>query len=116
MPALARQRCLLHPVREAVARCPECHQFYCRECIAEHDDRVICAACLQKLNAPASAAPHAGWNLWPAGQIAGGFFIAWLLFYSCGQLLLLIPAEFHDDRLWKAELLKTLSQEAPDDE
>ena len=35
--------------REAVARCPECTQFFCRECITEHDDRVLCSACLKKL-------------------------------------------------------------------
>lgn len=49
MPALIHQRCFNHATREAVARCPECSQFFCRECITEHDDRVICSACLKKL-------------------------------------------------------------------
>jgi hypothetical protein len=49
MSALVHQRCFNHATREAVARCPQCSQFFCRECITEHDDRVICAACLKKL-------------------------------------------------------------------
>ena len=43
------QRCFNHAGREAVARCPECGQFFCRECITEHEDRVLCSACLKKL-------------------------------------------------------------------
>ena len=49
MRSLSLQRCFNHAHREAAARCPECTHFYCRECITEHDDRVICAACLRKL-------------------------------------------------------------------
>ena len=45
---LAHQRCFNHATREAVARCPECHHFFCRECITEHDDRVLCTGCLKK--------------------------------------------------------------------
>jgi hypothetical protein len=55
MSSLAAQRCFHHSLREAVARCPECRQFYCRECITEHEERVICATCLRRL----SAAPPA---------------------------------------------------------
>jgi hypothetical protein len=46
MTAVAHQRCLHHHEREAVARCPECGHYFCRECITEHDERVICASCL----------------------------------------------------------------------
>ena len=46
---LTFQRCFNHAAREAVARCPACGHYFCRECITEHDDRVICAACLRKL-------------------------------------------------------------------
>ena len=51
MAALLANRCLHHPVREAVARCPECGQFFCRECITEHEDRVVCSSCLKRLTA-----------------------------------------------------------------
>jgi hypothetical protein len=101
MPALASQRCLNHLSREAVARCPECGLFFCRECITEHDDRMICAACLKKLALKEAGRPRTRLNLWPAVQGAGGLFIAWFIFYVIGRLLLAIPDEFHDDALWK---------------
>ena len=56
MSALAHQRCFHHSLREAVARCPECRQFYCRECVTEHDDRMFCAACLRKRSVVAAPA------------------------------------------------------------
>ena len=103
MPALASQRCLNHSSREAVARCPECSLFFCRECITEHDDRVICAACLKKLALLESRPSRQRLNLWPAAQGAGGLFIAWFVFYVVGRLLLAIPDEFHDEALWKTK-------------
>jgi hypothetical protein len=58
MQNLLLQRCFNHGMREAAARCPECGRFYCRECITEHDDRVLCSACLKKLaRAPLAKRP-----------------------------------------------------------
>ena len=48
---LSLQRCRNHAEREAVARCPGCGHHFCRECVTEHDDRILCAACLRKLTA-----------------------------------------------------------------
>lgn len=98
---LATQRCLNHELREAVARCPECRQFYCRECITEHDDRVICAACLKRLARPGLTerlrlAWLTGWVQAGLGVLAG-----WLFFYLVGQLLLAIPSDFHEGTVWK---------------
>ncbi|MFN7139481.1 MAG: rhomboid family protein, partial [Limisphaerales bacterium] len=58
MQNLTQQHCLNHFTREAAARCPECKQFFCRECITEHDDRVICAGCLRKLQQPTEEKKH----------------------------------------------------------
>ena len=99
-PSLAMQRCHYHTEREAVARCPECRRFYCRECITEHDDRVICASCLRKIAAIARIR---------RGQFAGvgvlacvaGIIIAWFFFYSMGRLLLLTPTRFHEGTVWE---------------
>ena len=108
MAALIHQRCFHHSAREAVARCPECRQFYCRECIIEHDDRVICSACLKKLAAqPAARSLSFAWLL-PVVQFCVGFSIAWLFFYFLGATLLSIPSRYHDgtiwiDRWWKGE-------------
>lgn len=99
-PTLAAQRCHYHPVREAVARCPECKRFFCRECITEHDDRVICASCLQKLAGEKKVARKrfGGAKRFFAG--AAGIIVAWIFFYSMGRLLLLVPTTFHEGTMW----------------
>src|SRR5580658_7631208 len=35
---LLDQRCFNHDLREAVAQCPSCKRFFCRECVTEHAD------------------------------------------------------------------------------
>jgi hypothetical protein len=105
MPDLASQRCLNHSFREAVARCPECGRYFCRECITEHDDRVICASCLKALALKNTTPARRRINLWPAVQGAGGLFIAWFVFYTIGRFLLGLPDKFHDQDLWKTKFL-----------
>jgi hypothetical protein len=91
---LAAQRCFHHETREAVARCPGCSRFFCRECVVEHDDRLFCSDCLKH-----ESAGKGGRNsrtarfLTPVG-VLGGVLLAWMVFYWLGQLLLLIPDEF----------------------
>ena len=100
MSSLAHQRCFHHSLREAVARCPECRQFYCRECITEHDDRVICASCLRRLaEANAQKKSPAAW-LWAVVPCALGLLVAFLFFYFVGEALLLIPSSFHEGSVW----------------
>ena len=98
--SLAQQRCFNHILREAVGLCPQCGHFYCRECITEHDDRIICAACLRL--AAEAAAPRRGRIGWIGSVVSCGFGIVllWLFFYSCGSLLVQIPAKFHEGTLW----------------
>lgn len=108
MSALIHQRCFHHSLREAVARCPECRQFYCRECITEHEDRVICATCLKKITATKETKrPVFAWAL-PLVPFSIGLTILWFFFYLCGATLLSIPSSFHEgsvwiDRWWKTE-------------
>ena len=97
---ISLQRCKRHAQREAVARCPECKGFFCRECVTEHDDKVICSDCLLKLTGKSKKrSMRFRWALRVAGAFAG-LFILWLSFYYLGQLLLSIPAEFHEGTLW----------------
>ena len=42
--SIQQTRCLLHPVREAVARCKGCEEYFCRECVGEHDGEMLCAS------------------------------------------------------------------------
>ena len=101
MPSLAQQLCLNHPSREAVARCPQCQHFFCRECVTEHDDRLLCASCLRKLSKTEGPRRRPLRILGRAGWSAAGLMTAVIFFYWMGQLLLLIPASFHDGTLWK---------------
>jgi hypothetical protein len=100
MPSLAYQRCLNHAEREAVARCPECTQFFCRECITEHDDRVLCAACLKKLaRVPLTKRPAFATGL-RIGQCVLGGLVVWFFFFLIGEKLSRAPNSFHEETLW----------------
>jgi hypothetical protein len=101
MPTLVHQRCFNHAVREAVARCPECGQFFCRECITEHDDRVVCSACLKKLTRLPFTKRPAFVQVLRLAQCALGILIVWFFFFSIGAGLLKIPAPFHEGTLWQ---------------
>jgi hypothetical protein len=103
MASLADLRCQNHAQREAVARCVACHGYFCRECVSEHDDRILCAACLKRAVArPASRrrALIAGVRV---AELAAGLLILWLCFYALGKALLSLPHEFHEGKLWTAE-------------
>ena len=101
MQTLVHQRCFNHATREAVARCPECRHYFCRECVTEHDDRVICSACLKKLTPVALLKRPAFAALMRAAQCLLGIFIAWFFFYLIGTSLLALPASFHEGTLWQ---------------
>jgi hypothetical protein len=97
---LAHQRCFNHGEREAVARCPVCQQFFCRECITEHDDRVICAKCLLTL-ASGPVSKGKGWSKNLAlCQCVLGLLIAWFFFYLIGETLVALPTSFHEGTFW----------------
>jgi hypothetical protein len=102
MNPLHQRHCLNHSAREAVARCPECGNFYCRECIAEHEDRVVCAACLRKMlrRTERKKNPIFTWTA-RAGAFGVSLFVGWLAFYWVGKILLSIPANVHDGTLWQ---------------
>lgn len=101
MSALQQQRCFNHGLREAVARCPSCSQYFCRECVTEHDDRMVCAACLEKQLGPARAPGRSGRLLLRITQAVMGFMILWMGFYLLGQVLLDIPSKVHEGTLWE---------------
>ncbi len=101
MQNLAQQRCFNHAAREAVAQCPECGQCFCRECITEHDDRVVCAACLKKLaRRPVTRRP-AFVRLLRLVQCVFGLLIAWFFFFLIGDSLTKLPTSFHEKTLWQ---------------
>jgi hypothetical protein len=100
--SLAHQRCFNHVQREAVAKCPVCSQFYCRECITEHDDRVICAACLAKISQAPLRSQRTLASLRRLAVGLLGLIVVWFFFYLIGQALLAIPSSFHEGTMWQS--------------
>jgi hypothetical protein len=98
---LITRKCVHHWQREAAARCPECGRYFCRECVTEHEDRLLCASCLRIQSAPAAAKSRPFAVLVRVFQIFVGLLIAWIFFYYIGRALLLMPDEFHEGSLWK---------------
>ena len=103
MRSLSQQRCFNHAAREAAARCPECERFYCRECITEHNERLICAACLRKLVRVPLTQRGAFVGAIRFAQIGFGLLVTWFFFHFLGETLLSIPSSFHDGTIWKPE-------------
>ena len=101
METLSQQHCFNHTVREAVARCPGCARYFCRECVTEHEDRVICAACLKKQSEKLVAKKGGLRGLLTLLKLSAGVFVLWLIFYVLGQMLLSIPNSFHEGTFWK---------------
>lgn len=110
MAALLAQRCLHHPPREAVARCLECTQFFCRECITEHDDRVICSSCLRKLTARPDAQRRSFAPIARIAALLSGAIVAWVFFFVIGRLVVNVPTDFHEATLWREKFLEAAEE------
>lgn len=93
---LQSARCFQHVSREAAARCPSCSRFFCRECVTEHEGRVMCRGCLEELLNP-PVEPRAIWvrSLLEMALALAGFAFATFAFYMIGRILLRIPSQFH---------------------
>ncbi len=98
--SLALQRCLHHEEREAVAQCPECTRYYCRECITDHNGRVVCKTCLQKLVTPVASQTQFMRRMLRGGMCVVSFYLLWLFFYYLGEIFYQIPETFHEGTIW----------------
>lgn len=101
--SLAEQRCFNHAQREAVARCPECRNFFCRECVTEYEDRVLCATCLARAAEKSERRARRWAHLAQAAQCAGAVLLLWCIFYFLGLGLLAVPTSFHENTVWKVQ-------------
>lgn len=104
---LHARRCVRHPSREAAARCPGCGEFFCRECVVEHDGRLLCSSCLARIAARSERRRERLAALRRAGAATFGTLALWLVFYAIGALLLRIPPDFHDGTVWKKMVERT---------
>jgi hypothetical protein len=104
---LSQQRCYHHRNREAVVRCPECGHYFCRECVTEHGQRMLCSTCLAKSKQKRSAGGRT-WFRKMGLLIQGclGFLLIWYAFYLIGLILLAIPDTFHEGTIWDASWWK----------
>jgi len=107
MQDLLHQRCFNHMLREAVARCPQCRRYFCRECVTEHDDQVLCAACLNDKIMPVTGGLTRFGGLVRIFHFLLGAMILWIFFYYIGQILLSLPSAFHEGTLWASGWWKT---------
>lgn len=93
---LAARRCLLHSHREAAVRCPVCREYFCRQCVTEHDNRFVCASCLRELVGKRTAPQRSlAWLMLPF-RLSFGFLLAWVVFYVIGRLLSFVPPSVQD--------------------
>lgn len=93
---IAEQRCFNHAGREAAARCPRCRRFFCRECVTEHEDRVLCAECLRTGTGRRTTARRSLRVLGRATQFVAAVAVLWLFFLLLGRGLMALPSSFHD--------------------
>jgi hypothetical protein len=89
MNALAlQQRCWNHEAREAVCRCPQCGRSFCRECVTEHETRLLCAACLRNLVQAGAARRSRRRRMVAAAMTLAGVILAWAVFFAAGESLI----------------------------
>lgn len=101
MTSLAARKCVQHPAREAVARCPVCGDDFCRECVVEHAGRILCAACLAR-EISAARPPRLSWpRVRTVLATTGAGVLLWVVFYFLGATLKAVPAEFHEGTVWQ---------------
>jgi hypothetical protein len=85
-----RNRCWNHETREAVCQCPECGRSFCRECVTEHESRLLCAACLRRLARDAAAGRGGMRRLAAAGLTLAGVVLAWAVFFGAAEALITV--------------------------
>ena len=101
--SIASQRCFNHSSREAVARCPQCRRHFCRECVTEHEEQVVCASCLKELLGQPSQRARSLGIVTGLAHCVLGVLVAWTFFYLLGRVLLALPTSFHEGSAWQVE-------------
>jgi hypothetical protein len=96
---LLHQRCWNHELREAVCRCPACGRDFCRECVTEHESRLLCAACLPAVARAGPTRRRRSRALLAPVAALGGLALSWLIFYIGGEILVEIAA--HAEHTWR---------------
>lgn len=89
-----------------MARCRSCGEAYCRECVVEHEHRLVCADCLRREAGRGEGRGPRGWLRrlpWAATvQWTAAALVMWVVFYGVARVLQRIPADVHDGVIWRA--------------
>ena len=85
--SVVQQHCWNHTVRGAVCRCPVCHRPFCRECVSEHDSRLLCATCIRAAVSEPDRARRST-RIWAPAVILASTLLAWAIFFSLGQFIM----------------------------
>jgi len=93
-------RCFNHARREASAFCTECRRAFCRECITEHEGRVVCTPCLAFLTGDHKRESGRLGLLLECSVCILSSFVLWALFYHLGTALQRIPTQLHETFAW----------------
>lgn len=99
---MLEQRCWNHETREAVCLCLECGRSFCRECVSEHEGRLLCAACLRN---KARAAGVSGGKLRHARTLClslAGVILGWAIFFGAAESVITI-AERSERVSWQGK-------------
>jgi hypothetical protein len=92
-----QQRCWNHEAREAACRCPACGRNYCRECVSEHEGRLLCAACLSGVTAGREPSGGRWRKLAPAAMIAAAILLAWLTYWVAGESVMSVIRRMEEE-------------------
>ena len=94
------QRCWNHENREAVCQCPECGRSYCRECVSEHQSRLLCAACLTRVSQSTVRRRSSLGRLAAPLLAFGGLLLAWMVLFGAGESIIIL-AEHAEQSSWQ---------------
>lgn len=99
--SLKAKRCFNHSVREAVAKCLDCGNFFCRECITEHNTKLVCCNCLGKTTQEAKAGNTLLSTLTMVGLSVLGLIVLWMFFLFIATRLLNVESDSFEQSLHK---------------
>ncbi len=93
---IGQRRCFHHIGREAAGRCTVCRRDFCAECVTAHDDRLVCARCLDTLAVGRPVGTGGGkWVAAFAGT-AALLLVGWCLFFLLLRAIAAMPVAVQD--------------------
>ena len=101
-PAYSQRRCHNHRERQAACRCPGCGFDFCRECVTEHDERLLCSRCMLQSTAGHAHRRARGGVLPRIGIGLAGILAAWMFFFLVGEFATTMLAPKHEVQTWHA--------------